>query len=119
MTPKEWARANGYEVKEGRGRLPKHIAEAYKAAMAGQKVDAPKGVATKPTPATREFLEPAPKRWPDTTIAYAFIDGKRVSCSLRQACFHCGVSLQWCGCGSPKAIVTNTSGYVPVRLEIR
>lgn len=119
-SPKEWAIANGYDVKPGRGRMAKHITDAYRAAMSGQPVSQSAPVVkAKPAPRPENgVVETAPPVWPDSTIAYAYIDGKKVACSMRQCCFHCRVSLQWCGCGAPKALVTNASGYIPVTLEI-
>jgi hypothetical protein len=125
-SPKAWAIANGYDVKPGPGRMAGHITAAYRAAMAGTVkplVSAASGTTAKPEkpkPRLTEagIVEPAPKTWPDHTVAYAWINGKKVSCSLRQCCFNCRVSLQWCVCGAPRALVTNTSGYIPVSLEI-
>jgi hypothetical protein len=116
VTPKEWAKANGYDVKAGRGRMPRHITEAYRAAMAGKVTDStPKSVQpVKPKP---EFVEPAAPLRPLTSIVYAWIDGKKVIGSMRAACFWCHASLCWCPCENPKAIVSNTSGYVPVTIE--
>jgi len=120
LTPKEWAIANGYDVKPGRGRMPRHITEAYRAAM-GNTDSTPK---RKPsvTPKTKTVTKPvesgvietqAPVYGPNAKV-FAWIDGKKVYGSMRAACFLTGLSLTYCPCESHRAIVSNTSGYVPV-----
>ena len=118
MTPKEWAIANGYEVKEGRGRMPKHISDAYKAAM-GQspKATGPKSKPQRQGPATN-VVETAEPLYAMDTKVFAYIDGKKVYGTMRAACFNSGYSLCYCPCPSHRAIVSNRSGYVPVTLEV-
>lgn len=73
-------------------------------------------VTVRATGASNAIVEPAPQVWPDGTRAFARVDGKRVYTSMRNCCFNCRVSLYWCSCGTPRAIVGN-GGYVPVVLE--
>jgi hypothetical protein len=118
MTPKEWAIANGYEVKQGRGRLPKHISDAYKAAMGQTQTTGPKSKPkTQPT-SGKQIVETAEPVYSMDTKVYAWVNGKKVYGTMRAACFHSGLSLCYCPCPSHKAIVSNTSGYVPVTLEV-
>lgn len=119
MTPKEWAKQNGWpNISLGRGRMPKDASLAYQAWLKGQpQPTAPDKPAKAPTK-KGEFVEPAPRVNPETATVYAVIDGRKVYGSMRAACFYCHVSLGWCKCPAPKAIVSNTSGYVPVVIEV-
>lgn len=117
MTPKEWAIANGYDVKPGRGRMASHITDAYRKAM-GQQATAPKVKGKAKSQASPVGVqETAPALHSLDAKVYAFINGKKVYGTMRAACFHSGLSLCWCPCPSHRAIVSNTSGYVPVIVE--
>ena len=131
-SPKAWAIEAGYPVKEGKGRMPKNVSEEWQRLLRAGEVgleatapvkpprtdSTPKGTqSVKPKTAGKEVLETAPARYPDTARVFARIDGKKVYGTLRAACYHSGLSLQWCPCPSHKAIVSNSSGYVPVTVE--
>ena len=130
-SPKAWAISKGYPVKPGKGRMPKAISDEWNGLLRAGKVALTQKTTARPKPARVEspktdkpktvessgVVETAPPRYGNDVRVYAFVDGKKVYGSMRAACFHSGLSLQWCPCPSHKAIVSNTSGYVPVRLE--
>lgn len=127
-SPKAWAISKGYPVKEGKGRMPKAISDEWNALLRSGKVALEKTTAPKPPrvstngdkpkAAGKEVLETAPPRYPSEARVFARIDGKKVYGTMRAACFHTGLSLQWCPCPTHKAIVDNTHGYVPVTVEV-
>jgi len=126
-SPKAWAISKGYPVKEGKGRMPKAISDEWNALLRSGKV-ALEGTVRVPKPPREPksdkaksvetgVIETAPARYGDDARVFARIDGKKVYGTMRAACFHSGLSLQWCPCPSHKAIVDNTHGYVPVFVE--
>jgi hypothetical protein len=122
---KEWLLANGHIDKIGRGRLSRTCHDALKAAVAsGVKfsdyettVDKADGTVVK-APVAVSYDMPT-VRWNTVLLP----NGKPSGATVKAACFNCSVSLAYCTCDlrglTPRAIISNDSGYVPVRLEMK
>lgn len=123
----------GFDVSDGRGRPPRDASEAAKAALdAGthtlaSKAPVSKAKASAPAakverkakaPESSGVYDEAPMVNPEGTRVFALDSGKEGS--MTAACFHCGVSLNWCQCllinRTPRAIVGGVR-YVDVRME--
>jgi len=63
-----------------------------------------------------DVLEPAEPIYGDNVKFFAYVNGKKTYTSNRNTCFHTGVSVQYCPCGSHQVIVGN-GGYIPVQVE--
>ena len=56
-------------------------------------------------------------RFPLDTPAHAFIDGKRVKVSMREACGNCRVSLVCCTCGAPSVVRPDGRGVMRAYIQ--
>lgn len=119
MKPKDWLHKNGHIETIGRGRMSAaHIALINEAVANGEQIEgysivSDKGIAkaTGETAApTVERTKVDPNRIPDvpdvarderTTMAYHFVDGKRVEIGMRTVDNVCGSSLTYCHCENP------------------
>lgn len=117
MKPKEVLLKHGRIQAITRGRISadnhKFLADL---AAKGEKIDGYESVVTsKPTgekvyknaqaPAsTEKVVAEIHYRYPLDTPAHAFIDGKKVSVSMKEACGNFRVSLVCCSCGQPEVV---------------
>lgn len=130
MRAKEWLLDNGHIEAVSRGRISGANHERLRAAVAsGVKfsdyaVEVKDGEVTSRTvTAEKHIPDVPPDIWPvESTMVFAdFSDGRgyvKTKANTRASCFNCPGSLSHCNCGSPRAIVDNEHGYVPVRLEV-
>lgn len=125
---KEWLLSEGHIAEITRGRISLDNQErCEEAARNGVKfsdltVKSVAGVetVTKATYQTEKHIPDIPDaRYPVETTRVYTMDGALTKANTRAACFNCSVSLAYCTCDAPRAIVSNSSGYVPVRLEIQ
>ena len=138
MKAKEWLKANGHISEVTRGRMSLAHHELLKSELAkGTKFsDYPKKDISVPgegeasvtvirsVGSSGNVVPDVPDaRYPVESTKVYTLDGVLTKATTRAACFHCGCSLAYCTCDlrerTPRAIVSNSSGYVDVRLVLQ
>lgn len=123
MKPKEVLLKHGRIQAITRGRISAEN-HAFLADLAakGEKIDGYEvSVTSKPTGekvyknaaapvSTEKVVSEYTLRYPLDTPAHAFIDGKKVTVSMREACWNCGVSLVQCSCDQPTVVRPDARG---------
>lgn len=127
MKPKEYLVKHGHLDKIGRGRLSsKHIEIIENAVANGANIE---GYSATAAPVENEpkvvrkvennndIVELQPYRYSeDEFVAFEYVDGKKITRSLREACRNCRVSLVQCWCGNPTIVARNGCGDVSVTI---